>query len=392
MVSVGAVLGGGWRPDPVQDALPGGKGEQAPDLGWICERYRNQAVGYAFTILRDHATAEDAVQLALARIVARVAAGDRALLDGDPERVVIRNTRWAALDLVQRRRSNEDLEPAEQCAEVMELSGRIWERSQARQLCDQIAADLPIHYRDALRMRFVEQHPDADAASRLGITLKAYRCRLDRALREARQAATRLGIDSLGGLVVVGWRAVVRRSTCLRAAAQASGANLNIILQPAIHGVLALVLAGGLIVLPLLAGGSSQGAGGPGRLLAAGRDSGPTGEVQAAYAPGPPGALAGCGNCDWLPAAPALTGGAVPLPLTSTGSAAIQTSTSQVGALVGSSQTEVPSAAADALDAGVGDATSAASTASAAVRPAGGLATVPSVSAPSLPVATPSLP
>ncbi len=408
-MSVGAALGGGWRPDLVGEAASGGEGGRAPapDLGWICDRYRSQAVGYAFAILHDHATAEDAVQLAFARIVARVAGGDGALLDGDPERVVIRNTRWAALELVQRQRRSEGLEAADQSAGVMELSGRIWERSQARQLCDQIAADLPTHYRDALRMRFVEQHHDADAASRLGITLKAYRCRLDRALREARESATRLGIDSLGGLVVVGRRAVVCRSTRLQAAVQDGASNLSGVSQAAIHGVLAIALAVGLVVLPLLAGGSSQGP--------AGHLPVPTGGVRAAYTSGPQvpsagcdrcdrplaspgpatavtaypsapqGSSAGCGSCAGYPASSALTGGVLPVTLASTGASAIPASTGQVGSLVGSSQPQVRSVVGGMLSAGEGEAASAISTALVAVSPVGGSAAVPSLPAPSLP-------
>ena len=372
-------------------AVLGGEGEQTSDLGWICDRYRSRAVGYAFAVLHDHDIAEDAVQLAFARIVARVASGDRALLDDDPERVVIRNTRWAALELVERRRRTDGLEAADESAGVKELSGRVWERSQARQLCDQIAADLPTHYRDVLRMRFVEQHRDTDAAARLRISVKAYRCRLDRALREARQAATRLGIDSLGGLVVVGWRAVVRRSARLQAAVQADGENLNGISQAAIHGGLAIALAAGLVAFPLLAG-SSQGAGGPAPLLVAGQLSTSAGGPPATYGSRSQGSSTGCDSCERPAAVLELTGGALPLQLASTGTATLPTSTSQVGSLVGSSQPQVRSAVGETLNAGTGDAGSALATASAAVSPAADLATVPPPSAPSLPVPTPSLP
>ncbi|MHB1502126.1 MAG: RNA polymerase sigma factor [Candidatus Dormibacteria bacterium] len=426
-MAVGTALVDGSQPDSGERAAPAGEGGHAagPDLGAICDRYRSQAVGYAFAVLHDHATAEDAVQLAFARILARVAGGDAALLDGDPERVVIRNTRWAALELAERRRSSDSLDVADQSVGITELSGRIWERSQARQLCDQIAAELPAHYRDVLRMRFVEQHRDADAAARLRISLKAYRCRLDRALREARHSATRLGIDSLGGLVVVGWRAVGRRVARLQTAVQTCASTLDISPPGLIHGLVTLVLTGGLALLPLLAGGSGQAAG-AGRLLSFGGVPGGAGGVLAAQvlgSQGPsalcarcdhpqvwpagaesvaststsPGPSSGCDSCGGLPIQPALTG-ALPTALTSAATPTIPVSTAQANSLVGPSLSKLASAVGSASTSAASDVLAAAPTTSTVPTtsvpgvPAGGAAAVSPLPTAPLPTPTPSLP
>ncbi|MHB1500198.1 MAG: RNA polymerase sigma factor [Candidatus Dormibacteria bacterium] len=422
-MAVCAALVGGSQPDSGELAAPGGEGGQAsgPDLGAICDRYRSQAVGYAFAILRDHATAEDAVQLAFARILARVAGGDGALLDGDPERVVIRNTRWAALELAERRRSSESLDVADQSVGIMELSGRIWERSQARQLCDQIAAELPAHYRDVLRMRFVEQHRDADAAARLRISLKAYRCRLDRALREARHSATRLGIDSLGGLVVVGWRAVGRRVARLQTAVQTGASTLDLSSPALIHGLVTLVLTGGLALLPLLAGGSGQAAGagrllsfggapgGAGGVLAAqvlgsqGRSAlcarcdrpqvwlGTAGAVSVASASTSPSPSSGCDSCGGLPTQPALTG-VLPTALTSAATSTIPVSTAQADSLAGPSLSKLASAVGSASTSAVSDVTSATPSTSVPELSAASPAAVSPLPTAPLPTPTPYLP
>lgn len=252
----------GCRPDPGCPEHVGARGAlRVPaDLGSLCDRYRNQAVGYAFAILHDRATAEDAVQLALTRIVARVAEGDQALLDQDPERVVIRNTRWAALELAKRRRHGERLEVASELADAPAASDSAWDRAQARFLCEQIAANLPAHYRDVLRMRYVEQYADAEGASRLRLSLKAYRCRIDRALQAARLSASRLSIDSLRGLVVAGWYDLARRAARVHGAARAvSGLeDSSWASSGALHGMLALLLAGGVAALPIFVVGSGR--------------------------------------------------------------------------------------------------------------------------------------
>lgn len=230
------------------------------DLGWLCDRYRDQAVGYAFSVLRDRALAEDAVQLAFARILARVSGGDHDLLRDDPERVVVRNTRWAALELVERRRRNETSElDQESHGGVVETASGVWERSQARMLCDQIAKSLPAHYLAVLRMRYVEERHDADGAARLRLSVKAYRCRVDRALRAARLHANRLGIDSLGGVAVVGWQYLGRRFARIRTGLVGDSTELTQVGSVGAHGLVVLLAIGGLAVAPvLLSGGGSN--------------------------------------------------------------------------------------------------------------------------------------
>jgi DNA-directed RNA polymerase specialized sigma24 family protein len=226
-------------------------------LGWLCDRYRDQAVGYAYSVLRDRGLAEDAVQLAFARILARVNGGDQELLGDDPERVVVRNTRWASLELLERRRRHETSELNPDQHGATEVTGGVWERSQARMLCDQIAKSLPAHYLDVLRMRYVEGRHDADGAARLRLSVKAYRCRVDRALRAARLNANRLGIDGLGGFVVLGWRGLVRRASRLRSEILGQSSELAQVGSVGAHGLVVLLAIGGLAVAPLLVGGTS---------------------------------------------------------------------------------------------------------------------------------------
>ena len=306
----------GCEPDPGSPGRVGATGgtRSPSDLASFCDRYRSQAVGYAFAILHDRATAEDAVQLALTRIVARVAEGDEALLDRDPERVIIRNTRWAALELAKRRRHAESLEMCSEHAEAKVAADSEWDRAQARFLCEQIAASLPAHYRDVLRMRYVEQFADAEGASRLRLSLKAYRCRVDRALQAARLSATRLSIDSLRGLVVAGWCDLTRRAARMHGAGRAAS-NLeesSWAYSGALHGVLALLLAGGVAALPIVIGGSGRDLVGPpnsvgARLGGAVSSTSRASQLAVTVGQGP------CAGCDQRPNSLAVTTGGLPV-------------------------------------------------------------------------------
>jgi RNA polymerase sigma factor (sigma-70 family) len=177
-------------------------------LDQLVREHRDAAVGYATRILGDASLAEDAVQRALLQILVRVRAGDDQLLAANPRAVVLRGTRWAALKLADRHISRDD---AERRAAAEPLAGgddHDWDRLEARMLVEELLPSLPQHYRDVLRLRYLEGRPDATAAADLAVTVKAYRRRLDRALVVARMAAMRMGVTSLGAAAAFSARKV----------------------------------------------------------------------------------------------------------------------------------------------------------------------------------------
>lgn len=186
----------------------------------LVREHRDIAVAYATRILGDASLAEDAVQRALLQIVLRMRSGDTALLDANPRAVVLRGTRWAALKIVERRAARGQGERrAANVAGVDESED--WDRAEARLLIADILPSLPPHYRDVLRLRYLEGHPDALAAEQLRCSVKAYRRRLDRALYWARLVALRIGVSLLGG----GMAAAVLRRAWRRAQERVAAAD-----------------------------------------------------------------------------------------------------------------------------------------------------------------------
>jgi len=224
-------------------------------LDQLVREHRAAAVGYATRILGDASLAEDAVQRALLQILVRVRAGDDQLLAANPRAVVLRGTRWAALKLADRHSSRDD---AERRAAAEPLAGgddHDWDRLEARMLVEELLPSLPQHYRDVLRLRYLEGRPDATAAADLAVTVKAYRRRLDRALVVARMAAMRMGVTSLGAAAAFSARKVWEQ---VRATMSPSGrlARLNPAAAPSrvstthIVGMLAML---GVIAGPAIA-------------------------------------------------------------------------------------------------------------------------------------------
>lgn len=172
-------------------------------LDELVRQHRDAAVACARRILGDASLAEDAVQRAFLQILLRVRAGDTQLLAANPRAVVLRGTRWAALKIADRSASRDDAErraAAEALCSADDSDD--WERLEARLLVEDILPELPDHYRDVLRLRYLEGRPDARAAQDLEVTVKAYRRRLDRALSVARVAAVRIGATSLGAALL----------------------------------------------------------------------------------------------------------------------------------------------------------------------------------------------
>jgi len=172
-------------------------------LDALVRDHRAAALHCARRILGDAHLAEDAVQRAFLQILLRVRGGDSELLAVNPRAVVLQGTRWAALKIAGRGVSRGDAErraAAEALASTAD--GADWDRLEARLLVEDILPELPEHYRDVLRLRFLEERPDARAAQDLAVTVKAYRRRLDRALLVARHAAVRIGVTSLGAVLM----------------------------------------------------------------------------------------------------------------------------------------------------------------------------------------------
>jgi RNA polymerase sigma factor (sigma-70 family) len=156
----------------------------------LFDLYHHTAVRRCARRTGDVALAEDAVQEGYIQVLQRLSRGDETLLDDSPEYVVQRNARWAASKLMARDRS------VSQKARMLDDPSLAtvhdpWSQLEMRWEVEAILRDLPVSQREVLTLRYVDRLPDALSAQRLGMTVKAFRCRLDRALLAARQAAHR---------------------------------------------------------------------------------------------------------------------------------------------------------------------------------------------------------
>lgn len=166
----------------------------------LSRTHRHIAVLAAHDVLRDWTLSEDAAQLAFLLILNRLRSGDEALLDR-PDAAVRRNARWAAMKIRAARLHSETAEDRYGRGTPSDDEG-VWSSSEARFACEAILEPLPEHYREAIRLRFFRQLPDAAAASLLSVTLRAYRRRLDRALAMARSVAGDIGLRGTAAIMV----------------------------------------------------------------------------------------------------------------------------------------------------------------------------------------------
>lgn len=225
-------------------------------LDALVREHRDAAVAYATRILGDAHLAEDAVQRAFLQILVRVRGGDDQLLAVNPRAVVLRGTRWAALKLAERHSSRDEAERRAAGEALVADDDHDWDRLEARMLVEDILPSLPEHYRDVLRLRYLEGRPDATAAEDLAVTLKAYRRRLDRALVVARVAALRIGVTSLGaGVLALLRRARARVARFLLASHHAAWSPVGTSSLSARsslgHIVLAMAVVGLIVGTPL---------------------------------------------------------------------------------------------------------------------------------------------
>ncbi len=196
------------RPSPPPPAQP------SPEelVAELSRRHRRIAVCAANDVLHDWALAEDAAQRAFLAILTRLRSGDTEFLEDRAEAAVRRNARWAAMNMRQRVLRRESAEDGWGRAQAEDDSA-MWAASENRSACDAILRELPAHYQQAIALRYFGDLPDAVAASRLEVTLRAYRRRLDRALAQARSVASSIGLE--GAAIVLaalgGIRAALRR-------------------------------------------------------------------------------------------------------------------------------------------------------------------------------------
>jgi RNA polymerase sigma factor (sigma-70 family) len=159
-------------------------------LDTLFVRYHTTAVRRCARRTGDVSLAEDAVQEGFVQVLQRLRRGDDDLLEANPEGVLQRNARWAASKLMARDRS------AFQKTRMLDDpslagAGDAWAQLEMRWEVEAILRHLPAAQRELLTLRYVHRLPDATSAARLGLSVKAFRCRVDRALLAARQWAMR---------------------------------------------------------------------------------------------------------------------------------------------------------------------------------------------------------
>jgi len=153
-------------------------------------RYHQTAVRRCARRTGDVDLAEDAVQEGFIQVLQRLRRGDDDLLEPNPEGVVQRNARWAASKLMARDRSV--TEKARMLDDPsLSRCDDPWSQLEMRWEVEAILRHLPASQRELLTLRYVQRLPDATSAEHLGLSVKAFRCRVDRALVAARQAARR---------------------------------------------------------------------------------------------------------------------------------------------------------------------------------------------------------
>jgi len=157
----------------------------------LFHRYHATAVRRCARRTGDVTLAEDAVQEGFVQVLQRLQRGEADLLDPNPEGVLQRNTRWAASKLMARDRAVSQKARMLDDASLVVTGDDPWSRMEMRWELEAILRHLPAAQRQLLTLRYVHRLPDATSAARLGMSVKAFRCRLDRALVAARQVARR---------------------------------------------------------------------------------------------------------------------------------------------------------------------------------------------------------
>jgi RNA polymerase sigma factor (sigma-70 family) len=161
----------------------------AAAVGALYHRFGEDAVRDCTLRTGDRALAEDAVHEGFIQVLQRLRGGDEDLLAAHPAHVVQRNAHWAASRLMARDRSRGETLRRLDDAGVPGRDDDPWSRVEMRLELESILAALPVAQRQVLAMRYVQRLPDSLSAGLLGLSVKAFRCRVDRALSAARRVA-----------------------------------------------------------------------------------------------------------------------------------------------------------------------------------------------------------
>jgi RNA polymerase sigma factor (sigma-70 family) len=197
--------------------------------------YSAEAQRTALGFLADPELALDAVHNAFLEILRRLLNGARWSDPAEARAVVLRNTRWAALNILRTRRRRREAGVAEAAPEMDD--GADWARSEARGLCDQIVLQLRPQHQRALWLHFVEGLSNPEAASRLGMATSAYESLLRRAISSARRAARKSGF--LPGLL---WWPALRPKRTSRPSRHVAHVMLSSTAMVAQGGAVALIV------------------------------------------------------------------------------------------------------------------------------------------------------
>ncbi len=166
------------------------------DPAQVVAEHQQMAYRIAYSVLRNHAAAEDAAQEALLRVFRAAAKlGDVA----DVKAWVARIAWNAALDQKRRTRTAAAEVPAEDLArgiEALRCAGHSPEEIAAggemQRLLAQLIASLPENLRQPLELSTVEELEHREIAVALGITEAAVRARLFQARQKLREKLDRL--------------------------------------------------------------------------------------------------------------------------------------------------------------------------------------------------------
>jgi RNA polymerase sigma-70 factor (ECF subfamily) len=160
--------------------------------------YAGDARRIARAILRDSELAADAVHTGFLEMLRYVLGGRRWADPGDARSMVLRNVRWAALNI---QRSRHRLGFGAQAASGTPSDDVMWARAETQALCEQIVGQLQPQHQETLRLRYVDGLSNVEAAARLGVSTGVVESRLHRALAAARRAAHRVGVAPDGSAV-----------------------------------------------------------------------------------------------------------------------------------------------------------------------------------------------
>jgi RNA polymerase sigma factor (sigma-70 family) len=162
--------------------------------------YADDARRAAYGLLHDPDLAADAAHTAFLELLRYILAGKRWYEPAEARAAVLRNTNWAALNVLRTQRRRREVampriaEPAAEDA--------TWARAEARALSEQVVARLRRSQQAAVRLHFVEGMSSAQAGAQLGISAGAFEARLNRAVRSARRTAHSMGLIALVPLAV----------------------------------------------------------------------------------------------------------------------------------------------------------------------------------------------